>query len=87
MPIPRSAATDARDGVYKDNQYLEMRGRKKQCSRLLRSIDKRIPRMKDAQIIDVLNIALLEIKPQIVFLSEEMYSIESFSLGFGYRWD
>ena len=29
MPVPRSAATDARDGVYKNNQYLEMTGKKK----------------------------------------------------------
>ena len=43
--------------------------------------------MKDAQIIDVLNIALLEIEPQIVFLRKEMDSIKSFGLGFGYRWD
>ena len=43
--------------------------------------------MKNAQIIDVLNIALLKIEPQIVFLCEEMDGIESFGLGFGYRWD
>jgi len=37
--------------------------------------------MENAQIIDILHIAFLEIKRDAVFLSQEMQGIEGFSLG------
>ena len=39
--------------------------------------------MEDAQIVDILDVSLLEVEPEIVLLREEVNRIESLSLGFG----
>jgi hypothetical protein len=43
--------------------------------------------MQQPQTIDILNVTLLEIQPQRVFLGQEVDGVECLGLGFGDRWD
>ena len=49
---------------------------------MVRVISEPIPGMEDTQIVDILNIALLEVEVQRILLREEMKSVEGFSLCF-----
>jgi hypothetical protein len=49
---------------------------------MVRIISESIPGMEDTQVVDILNIALLEVEVQRILLREEMKSVEGFSLCF-----
>ena len=49
---------------------------------MVRVISESIPGMEDTQIVDILNIAFLEVEVQRILLCEEMKSVEGFSLCF-----
>ena len=52
---------------------------------MLSIVSEPVSRMEDTQIIDILNIALLEVETESKFFSEEMYCIQYLSLGLCYR--
>ena len=52
---------------------------------MLSIVSEPVSRMEDTQIIDILNIALLEVKTESKFFSEEMYCIQCLSLCLCYR--
>jgi hypothetical protein len=50
---------------------------------MLRAIHEPIAPVEDAQVVDVLDVALLEIQPEGVLLREEVYRVERLSLRLG----
>ena len=50
--------------------------------RFRRTVSETVPRMKDAEVIDVLDIAFLEIEAQRILFGEEVKRIQRFALSF-----
>ena len=56
-------------------------------SLLILSVLESVPGMKDAEVVDVLDIALTKVKTNMKPLCKEVKSVECFGLGFSNGWD
>lgn len=60
---------------------------KEDHSLLILSVLESVPGMKDAEVVDVLDIALTKVKTHMKPLCKEVESVECFGLGFSDGWD